>query len=420
MIRKVCAIGIVLMLSACNLPFGQGQEPEAEATPVPTEPAAATEDSEAGVELPTEAAGPSQEPLGPAIVHFDPGQQFLVTNIQMINQNLGWSIGGLEGASDHVLRTGDGGSTWRDVTPPEPAASETETGQSALGYFLDSQVGWVTYFRASLEPSPAQLRVWSTQDGGESWTASQPVDLEFLGTTDYPPALGFEDAESGWLLAANGPSGMHRYPVYLLRTVDGGRNWEIAIDPFSGGLQSCHKSGIVFADRLTGWATVAECPISAPELSITSDGGRTWTSVPLPPPDKRPTLFETELCEGHSPQLLSPTEGALGVSCSTGLLLNYYYRTEDGGQTWQSTLYPGGTLWLSGPRTALALGQKIYRTEDGGQTWEHIKTVQWDGQFSFVNDQVGWAVARSGDAIALVTTTDGAVNWHLLKPTVAP
>ncbi|MGH2620113.1 MAG: hypothetical protein ACRDHG_06020, partial [Anaerolineales bacterium] len=82
--------------------------------------------------------------------------------------------------------------------------------------------------------------------------------------------------------------------------------------------------------------------------------------------------------------------------------------------------YPGGTLWLSGPRTALALGQKIYKTDDAGQTWEFIKTVQWDGQFSFVNDQVGWAVARTGEAIALVTTTDGANNWHLLKPTVAP
>jgi photosystem II stability/assembly factor-like uncharacterized protein len=420
MIRKASTIGVLLMLTACNLPFGAGQAPEAEATPVSAEPGAATEVSEAGAELPTEAPEPTQELLGGGIVHFEPGQQFIVTHIQMINQNLGWGIGGLEGASEHVLRTGDGGSTWRDVTPPEPAPSETETGKSAVAYFLDSQVGWVTYYRSSLEPTPGRLRVWSTQDGGDNWTASQPVELEFLGTTDYPPALGFEDAESGWLLAANGPSGMHRYPVYLLRTVDGGRNWEIAIDPFTGGLQSCHKSGIVFADRLTGWATVAECPISAPELSITRDGGRTWESVPLPPPDKRPTLFETELCEGHSPQLLSPTEGALAVSCSTGLLLNYFYRTEDGGQTWQSTLYPGGSLWLSGPRTALALGQKIYQTEDAGQTWEFIKSVQWDGQFSFVNDQVGWAVARSGDAIALVTTTDGAVNWHLLKPTVAP
>jgi len=420
MIRKGSTIGVLLMLSACNLPFGQGQAPEGEATPVPDEPAAATEVGEAGVELPTEVPQPNQELPGDGIVHFEPGQLFIVTYIQMINQNLGWAIGGLEGASDHVLRTGDGGSTWRDVTPPEPAPSEGELGKAAVGYFPDSLVGWVTYYRASLEPVPAQLRVWSTQDGGESWTDSQPVALEFLGTTDYPPVLGFEDAESGWLLAANGPSGMHRYPIYLLRTVDGGRNWEVALDPFSGGLQSCHKSGIVFADRLTGWATVAECPIAAPELAVTRDGGRTWNSVPLPPPEKRPTLFETELCEGHSPQLLSATEGAIAVSCSTGLLLNYYYRTADGGQTWQSFLYPGGTLSLTGSRTALALGQKIYRTEDAGQTWEHIKTVQWNGQFSFVNDQVGWAVARTGDAIALVTTTDGGLIWDLLKPTVAP
>ncbi len=420
MIRKACAIGVLLVLSACNLPFGGGEAPEASATPSEAEPVATDETTEAVTLLPTEVPELTQEPLTGGIPHFEAGQLFLVTYIHMVNQNLGWGIGGLEGASDHVLRTGDGGNTWTDVTPPEPAPAEAESGKAAVGYFLDSQVGWVAYYRASLEPTPARLRVWSTQDGGENWTASQPVELEFLGTSEYPPVLGFEDAESGWLLAANGPSGMHRYPVYLLRTVDGGRSWEIALDPFTGGLQSCHKSGIVFADRLTGWATVAECPTAAPELAMTSDGGRTWNSVPMPPPEKRPTLFDTELCEGHSPQLLSPTEGALAVSCSTGLLLNYFYRTEDGGQTWQSYLYPGGSLLLTGPRSAWALGQKMYRTDDGGQTWEFIKSVQWDGQFSFVNDQVGWAVARSGDAIALVTTTDGAVNWHLLKPTVAP
>jgi photosystem II stability/assembly factor-like uncharacterized protein len=417
---KAAAIGVLILASACNLPFGQGQAPEASEVPSPEGSAVPTESGAPITQLPTEVPVPTGEALGTPISHFTAGQLFLVAHIQMINQNLGWAIGGLEGASDHVLTTADGGSTWRDVTPPEPVPEQDAPGKAAVGYFLDSLVGWVTYYSAAPEPAAARLRVWLTQDGGASWSSSAPVDVEFLGTAGYPPVLGFEDAQTGWLLARSGPAGMHRYPVYLLRTVDGGRNWEIALDPFTGGLQSCDKNGITFANALIGWATVSECPVAAPELAVTTDGGRSWSAVPLPAPTSRPTLFENDLCEGHSPQMASATEGAVGVSCTTGLLLNYFYRTSDGGQTWQSYLYPGGTIWVSGPRTAWALGRKIYRSDDGGQTWDHVKTVQWDGQFSFVTDQVGWAVARSDDAIALVATTNGALTWQLLKPTVGP
>ena len=418
--RKTLALGLLLGVSACNLPFGSAPELEEQPTAIPPGSQQETEVTEPSPSLPTDLPEATQAALGEAIPRLKPGTQFIVTHIRMLNEHLGWAIGGLDGASDHVLRSTDGGSTWHDVTPPEPAPPEGGPDRSAVGTFPDSQVAWVVYYRASVEPAPHRLRVWVTQDGGESWKASTPVELEFLGTVDYPPMIGSDDAESGWLLASNGPSGMHRYPIYLLRTLDGGRNWEIAIDPFTGGLQSCRKSGIAFANRATGWATVAECPVAAPELSVTDDGGRNWKAVPLPPPNNRPTLFDTELCEGHSPQLLSPTEGALAVSCSTGLKLNYIYLTQDGGETWQSHLYPGGTLRLFGPATAFALGQKIYKTVDGGRNWEWIKTVQWDGQFSFVSEQVGWAVARSGEAIALVATSDGANTWDLLKPTIAP
>ena len=57
---------------------------------------------------------------------------------------------------------------------------------------------------------------------------------------------------------------------------------------------------------------------------------------------------------------------------------------------------------------------------DGGRSWDFVKTVQWDGQFSFVSDQVGWAVARQGEALALVSTTNGGRTWNLLKPSISP
>ena len=419
---KRLAIGTVLFLgsllvTACNLPFG-GDESEPEAQP-PAAEAPEEQPAEEVVSEPTEAPEEAiEEPQGTPIAHLDPDTLILITNIQMISPERGWGIGGLDGASDHVFRTNDGGQTWMDVTPPEPAPEEEDPSKSAVGAFLNPMAGWVAYYEDSIEPSPGRYRVWRTMDGGDNWTSSSAIELEFLGTSDYPPILGFDDAENGWLIARHGPAGMHTYPVYLLRTADGGKRWEMAITPAEGGLQSCRKSGVDFGNLMVGWATVADCPVVAPEVAVTHDGGRNWEPIMLPAPDSRPDLFETELCEGHSPQLVSELIGAVAVTCRTGLNLNYIYTTQDGGATWESHLYPGGDLALLNPTTAYAFDRHIHQTLDGGQSWEFVKTVQWDGQFDFVSDQVGWAVARSGDALALVTTSNGGKTWDLLKPSI--
>ena len=410
-----------ITIAACNVPFvGETDE----STPIPTaEPAdeqvQESEQAEQSEPEPTEAVEEIEAPSRTPIAHLEPGELILITNIQMQSQERGWGIGGLAGASDHVFRTNDGGTNWLDVTPPEPAPEAGAPAKAAIGYFLDTTTGWAAYYEDSLQPTPQRFRVWSTSDGGANWQPSRPIELEFLGTSDYPPMIGFEDARNGWMIARHGPAGMHSYPIYVLRTANGGESWEMALTPAEGGLQSCRKSGVDFGDRMTGWATVADCPIVAPELAVTNDGGRTWEPLVLPAPESRPELFETELCEGHSPQLISPMQGAVGVTCRTGLQLNYIYWTNDGGKTWQSHLYPGGTINLLNDRTAFALDRKIYQTLNGGATWDFVKSVQWDGQFSFVNDQVGWAVARQGDALALVTTTTGGKIWDLLKPIVA-
>jgi hypothetical protein len=58
-------------------------------------------------------------------------------------------------------------------------------------------------------------------------------------------------------------------------------------------------------------------------------------------------------------------------------------------------------------------------TTDSGQTWTYLKTVNWVGQFSFIDETHGWAVARSGDEIALVNTTDGGRTWDIIEPQIA-
>jgi photosystem II stability/assembly factor-like uncharacterized protein len=72
------------------------------------------------------------------------------------------------------------------------------------------------------------------------------------------------------------------------------------------------------------------------------------------------------------------------------------------------------------PSTGLALSHDLYRTADAGLHWSKIRTVSWEGQFSFVDEQNGWAVARSEEAIALVRTANGGSSWELLEPEIRP
>lgn len=58
---------------------------------------------------------------------------------------------------------------------------------------------------------------------------------------------------------------------------------------------------------------------------------------------------------------------------------------------------------------------KQARFADGGLSWVAAKQVNWEGQFSFINPQTGWAVARNEDEIALVATDDGDLNWRILN-----
>ena len=70
-----------------------------------------------------------------ALQRLAAGQPVTITYISMLDPTMGWAIGGAE---DHVLRTDDGGETWHDVTPPEPAPIAEEPGKIASGFFLDA------------------------------------------------------------------------------------------------------------------------------------------------------------------------------------------------------------------------------------------------------------------------------------------
>jgi photosystem II stability/assembly factor-like uncharacterized protein len=40
--------------------------------------------------------------------------------------------------------------------------------------------------------------------------------------------------------------------------------------------------------------------------------------------------------------------------------------------------------------------------------------VEWSGTLDFVNERQGWALAHSGEAVAVLRTIDGGKTWEIM------
>jgi photosystem II stability/assembly factor-like uncharacterized protein len=377
----------------------------------------------------TPPPSPTPEAEVIAIPEFPAGEPISISRIRMFTETDGWAIGGEEDPGDRVLFTQDGGNTWADISPPESDSSDDETSKVAFGFFLDVDTAWVTYADVVLFNIPENPVVWYTGDGGESWEAKGTLDTSGMAEFYSPQHFTFVDEDNGWLMVIVG-AGMSKAYFLLYHTEDGGENWALIQDPSTdSGMNACPKTGMVFGDANTGWVT-RDCAglIDGAHVFGTGNGGDLWNYFELPPPESDPDgLMMPNMCRTHSPTFTSPTTGLVAVTCvqfnadDTKTETHYIYTSTDSGLSWQGgSPYPGGEIMVIDNDFAFAFGKDISRSTDSGASWEFLSSTDWEGQFSFINHQAGWAVARSEDNVALVKTTDGGVTWGLLEPVVAP
>ncbi len=432
---KRCSISLlmgllILSLAACSTAGTPVSTTSVTTSIPPTEMAAPTATNIPPSATPTEViptASPTPLPEN-VIKHFPTGQELTITDIHMIDATTGWAIGSLGIiVGNHVLYTTDGGSTWKDVTPPETEAEGDA--KAAAAFFQDAKTAWVTYGINGGTPVPTQPVVWHTSDGGATWQASQPLDVTGLAEIYVPSNLQLVDGKDGWLLVHVGVGMMHDY-VAIYRTNDSGTTWTRIIDSDNdGGIQSCTKNFMLFTDANHGWLTGDCGGVKAGVLLFnTTDAGSSWQAITLPAPASIPGLYEVEssvACGSYDPFFFSNDLGHLGVRCIdytvTPNTYSYFiYTTQDGGSTWSSNTYPGVTLYFFSADTGWALAMKIEQTVDGGITWKPISDVTWTAQMDFISEQIGWAVARSGSAMALVKTDNGGARWTEIIPVVGP
>ncbi len=413
---------------------------------LPTLPLATTE-------MPTTPPVVAPTDSGTEIPHRTQALLTSLDSIKMFDQQYGWSTASQALQDAHILRTIDGGQSWQDVTPPEPASTPQGDGKRVLPFFLNSQEAWVTYYPSNQAASSPAL-IWRTQDGGATWQSSLPLIPGEIEASFTPNQLFFINSQQGWLLLAHGAAAGSQ-PVTLYQTQDGGLTWLRVLDMLSSGsldINTCCQSGMIFTDSLNGLITTNLGPDTRAHVNWTRDGGKYWLRQELPLTEQS---LSSAICGTLSPVSPAPGRIYLIMECedpdhSISQPLNYLYTTSDFGEHWNIISLPEPGIesgvwnnnrrdrriefldpqagWLfvtefneSSDGSSPKKYTHLYQTNNSGKDWRFVSKLDWAGSFSFVDAKLGWAIARDNlNKSAVVNTSDGGSNWKIIEPTVKP
>jgi photosystem II stability/assembly factor-like uncharacterized protein len=370
---------------------------------------------------PPKTTTPTTRPLLPVTPPaIRPGQDVDLTAVKMSDNDHGWAVE----RSGHILKTGDGGLTWRKVTPP-------------LGIFdrrglfaLNSETAWAIPVQSNT--------LWRTRDGGRTWEAGY-LAFPARGSTYEPLALLFPDPADGWLLIlVRGPQPEAR--VALFKTGNGGESWEEVSSLDLAGRQAYlpdANTAMTFFDGRNGWIGGWWSKDDPGRWIVfhTTDGGTTWHAEALQ--QVASALDEQPLasfhCDARPVSGASASSMAVEMSCAQGSSTQYldhylYYLSLSSGTSWRAWALRGAFIsadfidplrgWMMTAGGAGRLNE-IYQTQDGGRTWSQIKRVLWQGQLDFIDERSGWAIVTSGGVTAIVRTSDGGKTWEEIKPVMA-
>lgn len=311
--------------------------------------------------------------------------------VSAVSERIAWA----SGSESTVLRTEDGGMTWRKIRVTTDIVDFRDIDA------IDDRTAYIL----SIGPG-ALSRIYKTSDAGANWTEQYRGNHPGI----FLNAMSFWDAENG---LAFGDSIAGEF--MLLTTENGGRTWDrLSTGQLPRALENegaFAASGTNIAVFGKSHAWIATGGASKSRVLFTHDRGRSWEIV------------ETPLAAG-------PSSGSFSITFrneALGMIVGGDYKqeseavdnlaiTQDGGKTWR--LAKG----LTGYRSAVAgvtatdpplfvavgPGGADYSTDDGA-TWQSLPGPGYDTLSFAGNQTLGWGAGAQG-RIGLLTITRHATS----------
>jgi photosystem II stability/assembly factor-like uncharacterized protein len=312
---------------------------------------------------------------------------------------VGAETGTAVGTYGTILRTTDGGITWR------PQSAGGEFFLNAV-HFTDANTGTVVGF--DNRGNPPEGIILRTTDGGGTWTrqtsgAQCMLNGVYFTNTDIGTVVGGGD----WMCDAH---------ATILRTTDGGKNWVSQLSDTT----VIAFNAICLTDAITGtvlgygkWGSVVTWESS---ILRTTNGGKDWL--------EQITGVKSQL---HSVCFLDANHGTAvggdGYLDEKGVIL----RTKDGGISWTKDSVSTATgifdICFTNANTGTAVGSvlvgpysniMVLETTDGGSSWGEYHSVTSGGQTEERRSAVAFTDSKNGFVVSdlnIFRTTDGGNNW---------
>lgn len=284
-----------------------------------------------------------QERLG-----LGPRNDEMLGGVSLIGQSVGWTVGN----GGRILKTEDGGRSWKKVSRGNKCGS--------VPFFINKKIGWL------YEPGDFNI-ICRTDDGGYTWE-KQEIGINVMD-------VFFINDLTGWAVGIieewkDGKETNRSYDVInawgvIKYTADGGKSWTIQHRETLGKEGYPGLSGVTFINSRTGWVVGKKGTILH-----TNDGGKHW--VHQKRADGELSLHLVQFVDSKTGWIT----GARVNDGWTGIILH----TEDGGKHWNvqhkqrdvgfdDLHFSGKKLgWISGESEYGKVGI-LLRTEDGGRTW---------------------------------------------------
>lgn len=270
--------------------------------------------------------------------------------------------------------------SWQPV-PGAPVAGRHED-----VHFLDAEVGWTVNNVG---------QVWSTSDGGETWSQHLQVTSYLRSLHVVSPSV----VVVGSLIADS----------LLYRTTDGGDTWTdiTASIPGTPPTGICGMSG--FGDHVFGSGRFT----GNPRLIVSDDQGASWMNL-----DLSPWADNLVDCRFFTPDSGFVVGGRLD---GTGLRRPVILQTRDGGASWD-VRWHGGEAGSYGWKLFVLDGSHLYcavqadvssgvlSSDDGGLTWSltSIEGYRFMQSVGFASPDRGWV---HGHQEYGYETVDGGMIW---------